>query len=402
MTECDIDGKIKNYWACKEKLIPEDILHKMEELCKEFQDATEDNPVNAAEFLGYLDLECLSDFFSGLYGREPTYPALAMLGGLFMMDLKKMKFFTELVRELKEDTKLAESLGFPKKDNRVLVPSSKNFWHFYNIRVGQKWDELFNLLRDRVVIEANSIGLHIGEKTVEDAMPVKSLAGDEEAKYNDHYKVKGYKLDTITDLTTGVPLSKKTTCINDDEARNLVPQLEALLSTDIKVKNHWIDGGYDDYPNLAWMGVNGIMTHHQIHENWVYNEKGNAEHLMVLYQKYWKDADFKPKADPQYVLKFLLKKGYEEEVGAYFRNQAMDTYAENPLAYLKDYHQRSRQEGNHGYWKEHLEVEVRLRVKGLVKVDRYLTRNLCSLLAVVLCRLQHGVKNKLTSVVYLT
>jgi hypothetical protein len=34
------------------------------------------------------------------------------------------------------------------------------------------------------------------------------------------------------------------------------------------------------------------------------------------------------------------------------------------------------QEGRHGYWKEHLELESRMRVKGKIKVDQYLTRNL--------------------------
>jgi len=47
-------------------------------------------------------------------------------------------------------------------------------------------------------------------------------------------------------------------------------------------------------------------------------------------------------------------------------------------------------------------MERRLRTKGLVNVDRYLTRNLCSVLVVALCRLQHGVKKNLTSVAYLT
>ena len=49
-----------------------------------------------------------------------------------------------------------------------------------------------------------------------------------------------------------------------------------------------------------------------------------------------------------------------------------------------------------------MDMEKRLRVKGRIKVDRYLTRNLCALLAVALCRLQHGIKTNLTSVAYFT
>ena len=49
-----------------------------------------------------------------------------------------------------------------------------------------------------------------------------------------------------------------------------------------------------------------------------------------------------------------------------------------------------------------MDLERRLRTKGLKNVDRYLTRNVCAVLAVALCRLQHGVKKNLTSVAYLT
>ena len=80
----------------------------------------------------------------------------------------------------------------------------------------------------------------------------------------------------------------------------------------------------------------------------------------------------------------------------------MDWYTADPVAFLKDYHRRSHQEGSHGCWNEHLDLERRLRTKGLTNVDRYLTRNLCAVLAVALCRLQHGVRNNLTSVAYLT
>lgn len=104
----------------------------------------------------------------------------------------------------------------------------------------------------------------------------------------------------------------------------------------------------------------------------------------------------------EYILSFLLSHDEVEGVGAYFRNKVMDRQLEDPIRFNGDYHLRNRQEGNHGYWKEHMDIEKRIRVKGRVKVDRYLTRNLCALLAVALCRLQHGAKSNLTSITYLT
>lgn len=150
------------------------------------------------------------------------------------------------------------------------------------------------------------------------------------------------------------------------------------------------------------MGVHRIKAHHPIHENWVHNRKGGISNLKRLYNKHWKDPYYRSNADLKSILPFLFEKGYYEEVGSFFRNLSMDEYEKDPEAYEKDYHKRSREEGNNGYWKEHLLLEDKLTVKGKARVDRYITRNLCALLAIALCRLQHGVKENLTSIAYFT
>ena len=153
---------------------------------------------------------------------------------------------------------------------------------------------------------------------------------------------------------------------------------------------------------IGWMGIHGIQGRYRIHNNWVHNMKGDVQYIQALYQKHWHDTEFKQYASLSDILRFLFTKGYTEEVGAFYRNQTMAAYTQNPQEYLKRYHVRSRQEGHHGYWKEHLELQDRLRTKGIVRVTRYVLRNLCSILAVVLCRLQHHQKENLTSIVYLT
>lgn len=397
MAGYDVDEQIKNYWGARGVVIPEEILEKIKEFC----DATGDNPVDAGEFLHHLNLSFLDGYFNELYSRKPDYPAVAMFKTMLLMDIRKMKFLTELERALKEDHELAEALGFVR-DGIVLIPGYKNLWHFCNIRLKGRWDELFALLRKEVVRRAEAFGLKMGEDTVQDATPIKALSHDEEAEYNAHYEVKGYKVDVVTDLKTGIPLSKRVTGINCDESNDLIPQLEEIMKAGINVKNHWIDGGYDDYHNLAWMGVHKIRAHHPVHKNWVHNEKGEVSKLKKLYNKHWKDEDYRANAPTESILLSLFEKGYDEEVGSFFRNDSMERYQEDPEAYERDYHKRSREEGNNGYWKEHLGIEDRLTVKGMERVDRYITRNMCALLAIALCRLQHGVKENLTSVAYFT
>jgi hypothetical protein len=325
-----------------------------------------------------------------------------MFKAVLFMNLKKMKFFTELIRHLRSNPSAAIALGFQEKQGAVCIPSKQNLWHFCNIRLKDHWNELFTLMRNEVVNLGKKLGLTLGEKTLEDAMPLQSLQGDHEAEYNDHYKIKGYKIDSITDQQKAVPLEVTVTSINHDEAKNLIPQLTEMRVSGILVKKHTIDGGYADYEMIGWMGIKEIQGIYRIHDNWVYNPKGEQQYILTQYQKHWKDPEFKLYAPLQYILQFLYNKGYTEEVGAFYRNQAMIQYAENSETYLKTYHVRSRQEGHHGYWKEHLEIQDRLRTKGLARVTRYVLRNFCTILAVVLCRLQHNQKEKLTSIVYLT
>jgi hypothetical protein len=402
LTESDIDTQIKKYWTVRERLLPQEFLEGLERTFKGFKDATREEPVSICEFLSYLDMGFAKRLFTGLYRREPFYPPEAMVKALFLMDIKRMKFYPELWRYLVVHQEYASMLGFRIKDGMVKIPSPKTLWHFDRIRMARYWDTFFRFMRDECVSKGQNLNLPIGRKVTEDATPIEALKEDSEAEYNAHYKVSGYKLDTVVDLETNIPLSKETIGINEDEAKCIIPHLKKTIDSGIKTEDIWLDGGYDDYPNLAWAGVHRIRVHHHIHENWVQNPKGEENALRVLYQKYWKHPDFLPKTGMDYILSFLLSQGEVEAIGAYFRNKAMDRERQDPIRFNDDYHLRNRQEGNHGYWKEHMDMEKRLRVKGRIKVDRYLTRNLCALLAVALCRLQHGIKTNLTSIAYFT
>jgi hypothetical protein len=202
-----------------------------------------------------------------------------MLKALLLMDLSKKWFYTQVIRDLESRSQEAVLLGFPVREGGVRIPSAKTLWHFDVVRMGPRWDALHGRMTREAIREASSLGLALGRRTSEDAMPVEALPGDGEAEYNGYYRIRGYKLDTVTDLEQDLPLAKATMGINEDEAKLLVPQLEDLEEAGVLPEEHWIDGGYDDYPNLAWLGVRGIEAHHPIHENWVYNPKGEADHL---------------------------------------------------------------------------------------------------------------------------
>ena len=325
-------------------------LDSVERLHPGFSDGTDGAPVSAAVFLHSLKFGRAEEFLSSLYRRKPRYPACAMLKALMLMDIKRMLHYTELADYLKSNPLDAALLGFRRSGDRVEVPSVKTLWHFHNTRIGKGWDRLFEIIRDRVIAEGKTMGMNIGERCAEDSIPITAMNGDRDAEYNDHYKITGYKLDTINDIEDGLPMAKKTVTANAADAPMLQERVGSCRQQ-TGMKDIWIDGGYDSYENIGWLQINGIRPHFHIHENWVLNTAGSIEHITAQYNSHWKDSGYRAGASTGYMLTFLFNHGRYEEVGAYFRNIEMLRYEADPASYLKDYHLRSRKEDNHGYWK---------------------------------------------------
>jgi len=409
MQEIGEEYLIKNYWDRIDQIYPEleerASKREMERIKPEFVNPSEDSPVSFAEFLSRLALPLLLlRLLSGKYRRDPQYPIEAMFKALLFKEGMCFKFYTTLSRYLETHPEEALLLGFEEVDGVVRVPSSKTFWHFVNIRFKDEWHAIFRLLRDEVVRCAREMGLPVAERVTEDATPIRAKKNDPDATYSGHYKIKGYKLDTVSDLDFGLPLEYMVVPITYDEAKCLPEHIEALSSgssVSFSIKGIWIDGGYTDLSNLAFLGIRRIEAHYRIEKNWTKMEEWSEEKIRALYQKYWRHPRFKVNADMEYILWFLVSVGRVREVGYYLRNQALENYQDDPKAYMDSYHLRSRKEGEHGYYKEQLEIEDRVTVKGQERIERYLALNLCTILAVALVRLQHGITENLTSLAYL-
>ncbi|MCJ7616012.1 MAG: hypothetical protein MUO43_05695 [Desulfobacterales bacterium] len=97
-----------------------------------------------------------------------------------------------------------------------------------------------------------------------------------------------------------------------------------------------------------------------------------------------------------------LKEEIYEPVAMYFRNDYMQEYEECPEGVLDVYHRRNGSEGINSYIKGHLGLETPINGKGMKNINIHITQCCIALLAVVLTRLQHGIKENLTSIAYLT
>jgi hypothetical protein len=123
--------------------------------------------VRAAEFLSHFDTTPVDDLLRAAYRREPTYPAPAMLKSVFFFHIKGWVHWPDLERHLETHPEDAVLLGFPRQDGEVAIPSWQNLWHFANIRLKGKWDEVFSRLRDEVVRKGRELGLPVLDRALD-------------------------------------------------------------------------------------------------------------------------------------------------------------------------------------------------------------------------------------------
>ncbi len=224
------------------------------------------------------------------------------------------------------------------------------------------------------------------------------------------------KVQLTSDYEHNIPLAKKVCGGTEDDDRHLE---ELLQKTAISAKNNmqetWYDGGYNSNKNIAMTHVVfNLIPHYHIDEDW--REKVRYEHrfngqsftytpeqeINYLYRKRWKEPYYKKDASLEYMMQCLIKEEIYEPVAMLFRNACMQEYEECPDGVLEVYNMRNCSEGVNSYMKTNLGLETHVNGKGLKNIDLHVTQCCLALLAVALTRLQHGIKNNISSTVYLS
>ena len=410
--EFNVSKQIKNYWDKYNDLNDENN--------EEFADATSENSVRASKFLEGLNLDPIIPEINKHYSVEEgneKYPRRAMVKAFIWRNIKTIKYYTKEETNLKTHPDEALELGFNiDQDGNVIVPDHETLRHFEKVRMSTKgMDAIMQLFCIKVVEAGNRLGLKIGKCTGTDSTPIKTH-NDPDGKYNGHYKKEMVKAQIIMDYKHNIPLAKKicggTEC--DDSYLEDMLRMTAL-SARMNMEETWFDGGYNSNKNIAFAHVEkGLMSHYHIDKDWRENVKyehrfngktycySPEQEINYLYRKNWQDPKYKKDASLEYMMQFLVKKGIFDPVAMYFRNDYMQKYEECPDYVLDLYHRRNSNEGINSYLKDHLEVEVHLNGKGMKNIDLHVTECCIVMLAVAYARLQHGIKENLSSVAYLT
>jgi hypothetical protein len=363
-----------------------------------FRDGMREDPVDASEFLSFCDCSNLIEVLKPVYERfnvvekrlEPRVKFAALV------ILKGHGTIMGAYSDMRSHSYIWQNLGFDRLPNYELLRE------FVNERLPPVLDRLNDALVVELGKELEGFGIILFEKVSEDGVDIRARDSDEEAEYSGYYKEYGYKEDIVVDVDLGIPYRPIHLGINDHEGSCFPEQIRRLTSLGFHPKEWMFDGGYTSYENIA-IGEAKYHTKlsYQIEKDWIFNEKGTPEDIDERYQRYWKDPEFSIGAPIQFKLRFLLDKGDTEYVGAYFRNQAMIRFEEDPENYLKNCHLRNRSESTNGHLKNQLGLEKNVP-KGEKRVKRHAAMCILTNLLVALTRAQNGKTSNLVSTAYLT
>jgi hypothetical protein len=410
--EFNVDRHVKTYWDKFVGLIGRDE--------QEFSDATSENSVRTSQFLEGLDLDPIMPELNKHYSvseGEEDYPRRAMFKTMVCRKIMKIRYYTRTQNYLKDHPYEAIELGFNIDANgNALVPDHETLRHFEKIRLGNEgMDKIMELFCINVVGVGNRFGLKIGEKTGTDSTPIQTY-NDPDGTYNGHYKKEMVKAHITSDYDNNVPLAKQVCGGTDGDDQYLEGMLrKTAVSAKENMDDSWFDGGYNSNKNIALAHVEfGLTCHYHIDKDWrrnvtyEHNLGGKTyiytpeQEINYLYRKYWMEPDYKKDASLEYMMMYLVKREIYEPVAMYFRNPCVAKYEECPDAVLDIYHLRNISEGINSYMKANLGLETHVNGKGIKNIDLHVTQCCIALLAVALIRLQHGIKENLSSVAYLT
>jgi hypothetical protein len=375
-----------------------------------FIDPTPNRPVDAVEFISFLDLPPLAELLRKFY-REPykiKHPPEAMLRLFALQKLRGHKFLSELDREL--DEKAVKLLGFKYK------PSYKTLWHWLNKRVGPEGLQIIHAKLIEIVNQALAAqNIHMAQTVAGDATHIQAKPQDQEAAYNGHYKMRCYLLHHLVCAKTGLTLNWLVAPGNVDEGMFMLPMLAKTIADGFKPQMLILDNGYAHFfnyeiPNL--LGIKLLIGFRRKKNK--FSWRGKPRTLKLRFWKMVKAGiltleklvELGMVPDPEKnrledIVYALAVVGQHEYVGAFYRNRSLAWFRKDRKGWQPLYAPpRSLIEGGHGHQKDWLDLDD-FAERGLRKAR--LHAGLCMLCeaAVACTRVQNGFSDALTSCAYI-
>jgi len=369
----------------------------------EFYNPDDEHPMQTALYLSFLDPTPLREAMIPFYRRPGSVLYLEPMGLTLVFMKITEKSPDETANYLRTHPASAELLGYKRgPDGKIRTPNGETIRYNSKERFGpdgiRRIDHSILVAMSR---RAKELGIDFGECCSSDAFPIEAVESDEKAEYNGHYEVNGYKgalTSSYSEETGIVPLVGKVIGINDDEGKELIPQIRESKKCEIKVKNNWVDGKYPTFENIPQAEViEGTKLHYDIADGWVYHPEATLEKVRTEYQKYHHRPDFRVGATVEFMMEYLVKNGRGEIVGKMLRNDHIAAKEECPDGYIDHFHRRNISESENDNIKNDKGLQRAIKRKGREYVELQFQLTLLALHVVALVRLQKGVKKNLVS-----
>jgi hypothetical protein len=360
---------------------------------EQFVNPTYDNPVRTQEIMKRMNLEFLKPVLNELYKEDWRFhfEPLSVLKAMIYWRLKGHRFLTDVFNDLLTDPTLANTLGFG------FIPSYQQLYHFITYRINSKGTKkIFDKLLQQVVYDCESRNIPIGKEIIIDSSPFEKK-NNNDATYNTHYKVKGYKWHNVRCVNTDIPLEYHISTITDYDGDFLTPLIYRIkMIHNVHPIRLFADGHYSASKNLMRMREYfGIEPICHIDKNAILKSDADLKELKRQYQKLWDSDLFKADADIDYIKWFLMMYDKTDTLENFYHNQMLNMYLKDPEEYKKKYLIREAIEQCHGREKRLTEIK-NIQAKDMEKFNTHIGMHVISILALALVRLQNGMTEGLT------
>lgn len=389
-----------------------------------FFNPSETDPVLIERFLAEVDLSFLHDELLAYY-KDPKriiYPPEIVLKTIVDMVLRKYTSPEQIIEFLRANPETAKALGYKRRsDGSVTIPTGQRVQitppDGYELPCGQLLRhalfyrfgiEGFLMIYDRtaraVIDEATRWGLDLCAEVTGDGRALEAVPSDQEAQYNGHYEMKGWKGVTLLTTREHLPIATTTIRLNDAEWPVMVHLVQQAQARGCHMVRITLDGAYEPFECLALLeGAMGVEVVTKPQKDWVTHPEATEEELQRRYQTYHDELWFTMGASLDEIRRLLTIHGSTGDramVGMEIRNRLMARREADPEGFDAEYHPRSNAESYNNSEKHDYGCRQWLhRRPGQWWALSARTIVCLSMLVVALTRLQHGVTQGLMSVV---
>lgn len=358
-----------------------------------FTNPTLDNPVQAARFLSWLDLDhpLINEIFQEAwpyYDRRTMGPTLrARFKWLVWSILRGYPNPHRARNALLADEDAQRLLGFTGSVPGYDTMNAFWKWATRPVNAHRLMDTFTKILHRHFE--------DLGHDQAEDAIPYRSLRDDDSAPYNGHYKCQMHKAEARWCTKHDAFLIGALSYGTFNEVAWSPPFTRRIKRLGLTVKRLTIDRAYPSYEAITDHVLENVHLGYHACKHWTIDAQAAKADVDKRYNEHWEHTAYMSNVPTHRKARFLIEHGSEtdREAGAkWVRDDYLETRDEDEAARVS----RERS-GNESYHPDLHRVLLEPDRRGMDRMVGLCMAAFLVLHAVQLCRAQHDVSTGLCS-----